>query len=190
MVKIDLGQEYIFSVLTPFGLFPLVFQQQLCEWHLYMDDMSTIIAVKLRKKLGCRMCEKFQLTGMKVTTQQQENNLFKTENITSSIYDPSEASIGWSIAEAANEATDPLQTDDMSTIIAVKLRKKLGCRMCEKFQLTGMKVTTQQQENNLFKTENITSSIYDPSEASIGWSIVMGSYYLIKRGTRSDSVGG
>ncbi|KAL0866320.1 hypothetical protein Bca101_045438 [Brassica carinata] len=75
----------------------IIFQQQLCEWHLYMDDMSTIIAVKLRKKLGCRMCEKFQLTGMKVTTQQQENNLFKTENITSSIYDPSEASIGWSI---------------------------------------------------------------------------------------------
>ncbi|WZZ38607.1 hypothetical protein YC2023_034866 [Brassica napus] len=33
----DLGDEYIFSVLTPFGFFPLVLQQQLCQWHLYME---------------------------------------------------------------------------------------------------------------------------------------------------------
>lgn len=37
MVKMDLGDEYIFSVLNPFGFFPLVLQQQLCEWHLYME---------------------------------------------------------------------------------------------------------------------------------------------------------
>ncbi|KAF8104249.1 hypothetical protein N665_0176s0059 [Sinapis alba] len=57
--------------------------------------------------------------------------------------------------------------------------------------------TASEASSDLFEIENITSSVYEPSEASIGWSVVTGSmadqsvisdFDMIKRGTRSRSV--
>ncbi|CAH8381255.1 unnamed protein product [Eruca vesicaria subsp. sativa] len=57
--------------------------------------------------------------------------------------------------------------------------------------------TTSEASSDLFEIENITSSFYEPSEASIGWSVVTGSmadesvisdFNMIKRGTRNGSV--
>ncbi|WZZ58007.1 LOW QUALITY PROTEIN: hypothetical protein YC2023_058114 [Brassica napus] len=57
--------------------------------------------------------------------------------------------------------------------------------------------TASEASSDLFEIENITSSVYEPSEASIGWSVVTGSmadqsvisdFDMMKRGTRSGSV--
>ncbi|KAJ0257343.1 Protein PHYTOCHROME KINASE SUBSTRATE 3 [Hirschfeldia incana] len=57
--------------------------------------------------------------------------------------------------------------------------------------------TSSDASSDLFEIENITSSAYEPSEASIGWSVVTGSmadqsvisdFDMVKRGTRSGSV--
>ncbi|WZY98207.1 hypothetical protein YC2023_070536 [Brassica napus] len=57
--------------------------------------------------------------------------------------------------------------------------------------------TASEASSDLFEIENITSSVYEPSEASIAWSVVTGSmadqsvileFEMMKRGTRSGSV--
>ncbi|CAH2036933.1 unnamed protein product [Thlaspi arvense] len=57
--------------------------------------------------------------------------------------------------------------------------------------------TASEVSSDLFEIENITSSVYEPSEASIGWSVVTGSmadqsvisdFDMMKRVTRSGSV--
>ncbi|KAL0697904.1 hypothetical protein Bca4012_054026 [Brassica carinata] len=57
--------------------------------------------------------------------------------------------------------------------------------------------TASEASSDLFEIENITSSVYEPSEVSIGWSVVTGSmaeqsvisdFDMMKRGTRSGSV--
>ncbi|CAH8357207.1 unnamed protein product [Eruca vesicaria subsp. sativa] len=57
--------------------------------------------------------------------------------------------------------------------------------------------TTSEASSDLFEIENITSSVYEPSEASIGWSVVTGSmadqsvisdFDMMKKGMRSGSV--
>lgn len=57
--------------------------------------------------------------------------------------------------------------------------------------------TASEASSDLFEIENITSSVYEPSEVSIGWSVVTGSmadqsvisdFDIMKRGTRSGSV--
>ncbi|ESQ34916.1 hypothetical protein EUTSA_v10007914mg [Eutrema salsugineum] len=57
--------------------------------------------------------------------------------------------------------------------------------------------TASEASSDLFEIENITSSVYEPSEASIGWSVVTGSmadqsviseFDMMKRATRSGSV--
>ncbi|CAF2257429.1 unnamed protein product [Brassica napus] len=68
---------------------------------------------------------------------------------------------------------------------------------------SSMSCKTQEEEtaseasSDLFEIENITSSVYEPSEVSIGWSVVTGSmadqsvisdFDIMKRGTRSGSV--
>ena len=57
--------------------------------------------------------------------------------------------------------------------------------------------TASEASSDLFEIENITSSVYEPSEVSIGWNVVTGSiadqsvisdFDIMKRGTRSGSV--
>lgn len=57
--------------------------------------------------------------------------------------------------------------------------------------------TASEASSDLFEIENITSSVYEPSEASIGWSVVTGSmadqsvisdFDMVKRVARSGSV--
>lgn len=136
---------------------------------LYADDMRTIIAVKLRKKLGCRMCEKFQLTGMKgnvafyCSIWMWPFRYYKHISAYSfnGIY-WSELPLSMSFFGGVYVYVFPSLHISRTTVTIIIIT--LQCA-----------VTTQQQENNLFKTENMTSSIYDPSEASIGWSVVMAS---------------
>ncbi|KAF2589167.1 hypothetical protein F2Q70_00040198 [Brassica cretica] len=104
----------------------------------------------------------------------------------------------------------PIQRSD----IAMNLEKKLSMLTWDAIpnhknnihnngNNSSMSSKTQEEEtaseasSDLFEIENITSSVYEPSEVSIGWSVVTGSmadqsvisdFDIMKRGTRSGSV--